>query len=198
MGNEEVPTNFVQEVRFSNVVSFDPPKIDIYLDDASNSVSKYSTSSANTASWASIVGKTYTNTPSTTTISNSGYRSIPTTSSISNSKDISETLSKLNETINTICKRLEKLEAAIATQDQAIASMRKLEAAIATQDQAIESMRKFEEATTSNIEKLADIIQKLEERTHYIEPRRLDYSFEPSESNKRRDTRSSPSKGMRK
>ena len=83
-------------------------------------------------------------TPSTTTISNSGYRSIPTTSSISNSKDISETLSKLNETINIICRRLEKLEAAIVTQDQ-----------------AVESMRKFEEATTSNIEKLADIIQKL-------------------------------------
>ena len=180
MSDDDVPLDFIQEVKFNSVISFDPPKKDIYLDDATSSVSKYSNSSANTASWASVVGKSYTNAPSKTTFYTSGRSSIPTTSSISNSKDFSETLNNINESIKDIRLRLEKLELAVENQER-----------------ALETTRKFEAKITSDMARLTNTLESLEERTNRVEPRRLELSFEATEPNKRRDIRSSPSKGQR-
>ena len=59
----------------------------------------------------------------------------------------------------------------------------------------LQQIQQFKTETHSNMDKLASILQKLEERTTRIAPRRLEQSFDMVESNKRQDTRRSPCKG---
>ena len=165
----DVPSHFTQEVRFNSTVTFHTQKNDPHLDIATSSLSGYSTSPAN--SWASVV-RGY-----------SGYSVIPkptshTTSSITSNGNLAKALQDVTKSIETICIRLEKIEKRLDEQDK-----------------VLQQVQQFKTETHSNMDKLASILQTLEERTTRIAPRRLEQSFDMVESNKRQDTRRSPCKG---
>ena len=163
----KVGTRIVISPKFNTIIKFGTSK-DPHLDVATSSVSSYGSTPAN--SWASVVG---------------GYHSYnskapPTsheTSSISSISDFTKTLQTINDSIKRICKRLDNIEDRLNQQDE-----------------FIQHMKQFEEKTHVHMEKLTDILQKLEERTTRIAPHRLDHSFD-IESNKWQDTRLSPRKG---
>ena len=64
------------------------------------------------------------------------------------------------------------------------------------QDKVLQQVEQFKTDTHSYMNKMASILQKLEEQTTRIAPRRLEESFDMTESNKQQDTRRSPCKGL--
>ena len=170
MISSEVPKHFVQEVKFNTTISFPPTTKDPHLESATSSVRKYNSSP--THSWASVVSgySTYKGSSSKT--------NSPATSIISSTSDFTKTLQHITTSMERICERLEKIEARLDNHDQ-----------------ELQQTRKFHEDAQSNMDKLANLIAMLEERTTRMAPRRLDHSFELMEPNKRQDTRRSPSKG---
>ena len=168
----QVPASFIPEVKFNSTVDFQTQKKDQHLANARSAVSSYSSSPA--SSWASVVSGYTGYTVNSKTISQP-------TSSISSLNDLHKTLQTIQASIETICIRLEKIEQRLEDHDKALTGV-----------------QQFKTDTNSHMDKLASILQKLEERTNYITPRRLDHSFHQMEPNKRQDTRSSPVKGSQR
>ena len=186
VSDQDTPNHFTPEIRFNSTISFRPQNKDPHLDSASTSLSKYSGSHAN--SWASVVSgyNRYSDTSKPTAVDGySGYSITKPTSeatrSISSLNEISKTLQTINLTIQNICKRLDNIEERLAEQEK-----------------DSQNFHTFETETRTNMEKLTNILLKLKERTIHIPPRRLDNAFEMMESNKRQDTRCSPSKALQR
>ena len=172
LAKTDVPEHFVPEVKFNNIMKFNAPTPDNHIDIAATSVSRYSSSQAN--SWASVVSGYH----------NYSVQTKPTsteTSTISSDSHMTKMLQDIHKSIETICTRLDNIEARLDEHDQ-----------------AIQRIQQFETDAQANMERLVQLIQKLEERTTRIIPRRLDHSFVTMESNKRQDTRSSPGKGLQR
>ena len=86
-------------------------------------------------------------------------------------------LAQMNELIKKICDRLDNIEQRLNDHEDQIQQM--------------------QEATTINatlMERLPELIEKLERRTADINPRRLELTFDQPESNKRRNINSTPTK----
>ena len=164
---ETIPDHFVPEVKFNTNIKFGTSP-DPHLEIATSSVHSYSSYPTN--SWASVVKGYHNYKPKAQPTSHE-------TSSISSISDFTKTLQTINDSIERICKRLDNIEDRLNQQDE-----------------FIQHMTQFEENTHAHMERLTDMLDKLEERTTRIAPRRLDHSFD-IESNKRQDTRSSPRKG---
>ena len=86
-------------------------------------------------------------------------------------------MTQLSKSIEKICDRLYALEQRMNQQDE-----------------IIQKMQDSEDTNTSNMNRLSDIIAKLEERTSTMAPRRLEPSFNETEPNKRRNINSTPTK----
>ena len=166
------PNNFNVEVKFNTEISFTPKKPDPLFKTAQQSVSKYSSSNAYTQSWASVV-----RTPSYSNYSNQTSNG---TSSLTAATQLSQTLESINKSIAGILQRLSNIE---TTLDE--------------HTKNIKHLQEFEQDTATHMARISNILEKLEERTNYIHPRKLDQSFEQTDSNKRRDVRNSPGKGRR-
>ena len=139
-------------------------KNDPLLSDATESVSSFTNTSIESKSWASVV-------------STSNNKSYPTISTITTTNDLSIQMTQLSKSIEKICNRLDALEQRMNRQDE-----------------IIQKMQDSENTNTSNMNRLSDIIAKLEERTSTMAPRRLELSFDETESNKRRNINSTPTK----
>ena len=86
-------------------------------------------------------------------------------------------MTQLSQSIEKICERLDRLEERMNKQDEAIQSYQQYEKAI------------------PNMDRLAELIEKLEERTANITPRRLElYYNEQNAPNKKRNINNTPTK----
>ena len=168
-----VPETFKVEVKFNTEIDFSTKKQDPLITDAEASVSKYSNSSAysQSHSWASIAR----NANST----GYSYQTSQATSYLSTTTNISKTIETINKSIERLHERLTQIEHTLKSHNQ-----------------NIEHFQLFKQETTTHMTRISNTLEKLEERTNYVQPRQLDRSFE-TESNKRRDIRSSPGKGGR-
>ena len=166
---DETPTDFIPEVRFTTTIVFDQ-KEDPLLQYAVQSVDSFSdTSSTNT--WISE--------PSTQTWASVAAGS-KAPSSLTTTSELTKTMKKLSDSIATICTWLDKIEATLLTHTE-----------------AINHAQSFEKECKDNMQKLVAFIERLEDRTIKIKPRKLDEYYdplEPSESNKRQNTNQSPRK----
>ena len=165
----EVPKTYVPEVRFNSTIVFqdnkaDPNKVDPILSDATESVSSFSNTSIDSTSWVSVVRA-------------SNNKSYPTISTITTTNDLSTQMMKLSKSIEKICERLDAMEQKLNKQDE-----------------IIQRLQDSEKASASHMDRLSDILAKLEERTSTMAPRRLELLFEEMESNKRRNINSTPTK----
>ena len=166
------PDTFNVEVKFNTEISFTPRKPDPLFKTAQQSVSKYSSSNAHTQSWASVVRPT--------SYSNYSNQTSTGTSSLTAATHLSQTLETINKSIAGILQRLSNIEATLDDHSK-----------------TIKQLQQFEQDTATHMARISNILEKLEERTNYIQPRKLDQSFEQTDSNKRRDIRNSPGKGRR-
>lgn len=91
-------------------------------------------------------------------------------------------IKKLNENINLICSRLDRIE-------------QKLE----KQTTRIDNAEEFATETAASMARLSEILVKLETRTrNNIQPRRLEHDYEShTPAKKRQDTKGTPTKGYR-
>ena len=175
--HEETPSTFDLGVRFNTTIVFDNED-DPLLQYAIHSVDTLSdTSSQNT--WNSDI------------TSNKTWASVASnskdTSSITTTSELSKTVQKLSDSISTICLRLDNLEKILHKQND-------LEKIIHKHNDAIAQSQTFQKECNANMQKLADFIERLEDRTNRIKPRKLDDYYETSEPNKRQNTNHSPQK----
>ena len=175
--HEETPSTFDLGVRFNTTIVFDTED-DPLLQYAIHSVDTLSdTSSQNT--WNSDI------------TSNKTWASVASnskdTSSITTTSELSKTVQKLSDSISTICLRLDNLEKILHKQND-------LEKIIHKHNDAIAQSQTFQKECNANMQKLADFIERLEDRTNRIKPRKLDDYYETSEPNKRQNTNHSPQK----
>ena len=161
------PKDFVVEVRFNSTIVFDNNN-DPLLQYAAHSVDSFSdTSSTNT--WTSE-GSSNRTWASVASKSND-------TSSITTTSELSKTIQQLIELISKIFTRLDKIEDTLQTHTN-----------------AIERAQQFETEYQDNMKTLTGFIERLEDRTSRMQPRKLDEYYEPLESNKRQNTNRSPQK----
>ena len=160
----EIPSDYTPEVRFNYTITFQQRQPDTLIEDAEQSVSSYTNTSIGSRSWASVVSEAKT-------------KSQPTISTITSSNNFTDQITKLNQTIQTICSRLDKLEERMNKQAD-----------------IIQKLQGIENTFLSQFERLSDMIEKLEERNANVNPRRLELSFMQNESNKRQNTNSTPTK----
>ena len=139
--NIDIPDNFKVEVKFNTTINFTSKTPDPLIGDAEKSVNKFSTSSAYTNSWASVV----CNSPTT----NYSNQTSEATSSLSTTSDISKTLETINQSIKTILQRLSNIETAINNHNK-----------------AIEHLQTFEQETAKQMAQTSYIVQKLEAPTN--------------------------------
>ena len=163
----EIPTHYCPEVKFNSTVIFQQKPTDHILEDAEQSVSSYTNTSIGNRSWASVVSEPTTKTPQTI-------------STITPTTDLTNQMTQLTKSISTICDRLDKLEKRMDKQDE-----------------LIQQMQNFEKSCESHLLRLSELIEKLEERTAIIAPRRLEPSFDQTEPNKKRNINSTPTKERR-
>ena len=164
---EDCPPDFHPEVRFNRTIVFNNAD-DPLLQYATKCVNSFSdTSSTNT--WNSEVStkRTWASVAS----NSKGTSSITTTS------ELTKTIQKLSESISKICSRLNKIEDILTKHDEAIIQA-----------------QGFEKECNNNMQKLISFIERLEDKTERIKPRKLDDYYEASESNKRQNTNRSPQK----
>ena len=161
---EEIPKDYTPEVRFNSTITFQPKTTDPHLTIADQSVSSYSNTSLNSRSWASVVRESTTKPPQTI-------------STITSNDKLSNQLSQLSNSIDKICERLDKLEQRMNKHDELF--------------QKIEG---FQNTCMSHFDRLSDLIEKLEQRTANILPRRLEIDFDNNEPNKKRNINSTPTK----
>ena len=86
-------------------------------------------------------------------------------------------LAQMNESIKKICDRLDNIEQRLNDHEDQI--------------------QRMQDATNINVthmERLSELIEKLERRTAEINPRRLEPTFDQLESNKRSNINSTPTK----
>ena len=104
-------------------------------------------------------------------------KSFQTISTITSTNNLSTQMTQLSQSIEKICERLDRLEERMNKQDEAIQSYQQYEKAI------------------PNMDRLAELIEKLEERTANITPRRLElYYNEQNAPNKKRNINNTPTK----
>ena len=160
----EIPTDYKPVIQFNSTIVFQDKQEDPLLKDASESVSSFSNTSVSGNSWASVVA-------------NSKTKSYQTISTITSTNDMMTQLAQMNESIKKICDRLDNIEQRLNDHEDQIQQM--------------------QEATTINatlMERLPELIEKLERRTADINPRRLELTFDQPKSNKRRNINSTPTK----
>ena len=174
---EETPSTFNLGVRFNTTIVFETED-DPLLQYAIHSVDTLSDNSSNNT-WNSDI------------TSNKTWASVASnskdTSSITTTSELSKTVQKLSDSILTICLRLDNLEKILHKQND-------LEKIIHKHNDAIAQSQTFQKECNANMQKLADFIERLEDRTNRIKPRKLDDYYETSESNKRQNTNLSPQK----
>ena len=177
--HEETPSTFNLGVRFNTTIVFDTED-DALLQYAIHSVDTlFDTLSSNT--WNSDI------------TSNKTWASVASnskdTSSITTTSELSKTVQKLSDSISTICLRLDNLEKILHKQND-------LEKIIHKHNDAIAQSQTSQKECNANIQKLADFIERLEDRTNRIKPRKLDDYYETSEPNKCQNTNHSPQKNV--
>ena len=177
--HEEAPSTFNLGVRFNTTIVFETVD-DPLLQYAIHSVDTLSDTSS-TSTWNSDI------------TSNKTWASVASnskdTSSITTTSELSKTVQKLSDSISTICLRLDNLEKIFHKQNE-------LEKILHKHNDAIEQSQTFQKECNTNMQKLADFIERLEDRTNRIKPRKLDDYYETSKSNKRQNTNLSPQKNM--
>ena len=162
----ETPTDFMPEVRFNTTIVFDRDD-DPLLQYAVQSIDSLSeTSSTNT--WISE--------PSNKTWASVAAGS-KAPSSLTTTSELTKTMKKLGDSIAMICTRLDKIEATLIRHTK-----------------AIDRVQSFEKECNANMQKLATFIERLEDKTSRIKPRKLDEYYDTLESNKRQNTNQSPRK----
>ena len=164
---DATPKGFVVEVRFNTMIVFDKED-DQLLQYAAQSVNSFSDTSS-TGTWTSVG------------FNNRTWASVASksqdTSSITTTSELSKTIQQLSESITRICSRLDRIEETLQNHTEAIARA-----------------QLFENECKNDMQKLVCFIERLENRTTRIQPRKLDDFFEPSEPNKRQNTNKSPQK----
>ena len=161
---EEIPRNYTPEIRFNSTITFQPKKTDPHLTIADESVSSFSNTSLNSRSWASVVCESTTKPPQTI-------------STITSTDKLTNQLSQLSNSIDKICERLDKMEQRMNKHDE-----------------LIHKIQGFENTCMSHFDRLSDLIEKLEQCTANILPRRLELDFDNNEPNKKRNINSTPTK----
>ena len=161
---KEIPTDYSPEIKFNTTVSFHPKPTDHILEDAEKSVGSFTNTSIDSRSWASVVSGPKT-------------RTSQTISTITSTNNLTLQMSQLTSRIDEIFHRLDNLEKRMDKQDE-----------------IIQQMQHFERSCESHLQRLSDLIEKLEERTATIAPRRLELTFDQTEPNKKRNTNSTPTK----
>ena len=199
ISDADAPNHFTPEIRFNSTISFQTRNKDPHLDSASSSVSKYSSSQAN--SWASVVsgyhGYSVTNKPTVINDYN-GYSIMnkstsKATSSISSLSEIAKTLQTITSTIQKICKRLDHIEERLAAQEQALQQIQKLETETRfnTEEPSIEQPAQYDTSNISPADTLSNTIRQLEER---MNARKSELSYDHMTPNKRQDIKKTPTK----
>ena len=92
LDHSNVPTGFTPQVRFNTTISFQEEKPDPLLATTEQSVKSYSTKISTTQTWASIAGN------------------YSTGSSITPNSGLTKSIENLQNTIERMCKRLDKIE----------------------------------------------------------------------------------------
>ena len=92
LDHSNVPTGFTPQVRFNTTISFQEEKPDPLLATAEQSVKSYSTKISTTQTWASIAGN------------------YSTGSSITPNSGLTKSIENLQNTLERMCKRLDKIE----------------------------------------------------------------------------------------
>ena len=173
----KIPKDYVPAVRFKSTVIFQSTA-DPLLSDAEESVRHFSNTPIGSKSWASVV-------------SGSTHKPNQTISTITLTNDLSIQMTKLSQSIEKICDRLDALEQRM-NQEHPSKEHHKTQPSKETSTPPINQPAPSD--SIAKLDRLGDLISRLEERTNCIKSRKLQLTHETTRPNKRQDLRQSPTK----
>ena len=163
----ETPPNFTPEVRFNTTIIFDEMDDPLLQYAIHTTNSRSDNSTQDTCTSETSMNRTWASVASTS----------KDPSSITTTSELSKMMQKLSDSISTICTRLDNIEETLHKHEE-----------------AINQAQRFESECNTNMQKLVAFIEKLEDRTVHLKPRKLDNYYDSFEPNKRQNTNTSPQK----